>query len=236
MDEIRNDKKNLMTINNDFKKENLGIKPEDEEEVKGSTGDEEFEGDETLVHFVSSRLSSKFLRSPEEETPRIIYKFSICHDNGNHLLKQDPLVRHSCKAQLLTEGYGTIFATYLTVDGFDVYKLEEIWTNFIFNRDGSLCFPRATKFQGRKTMSIQIVISANCPHYLESILRIASYILHATARELPFLGMQRKTDIVTNTFSPLEIEAVIVKAIQKFILFVTPRSAATQSNHAKMFR
>ncbi|KAL2719878.1 hypothetical protein V1477_021175 [Vespula maculifrons] len=79
-------------------------------------------GDETLVHFVSSRLSSKFLRSPEEETPRIIYKFSICHDNGNHLLKQDPLVRHSCKAQLLTEGYGTIFATYLTVDGFDVYK------------------------------------------------------------------------------------------------------------------
>ncbi|KAL2719690.1 hypothetical protein V1477_021184 [Vespula maculifrons] len=99
-------------------------------------------GDETLVHFVSSRLSSKFLRSPEEETPRIIYKFSICHDNGNHLLKQDPLVRHSCKAQLLTEGYGTIFATYLTVDGFDVY---------------------------------------------------------ATARELPFLGMQRKTDIVTNT-------------------------------------
>ncbi|KAF7379314.1 hypothetical protein HZH66_014685 [Vespula vulgaris] len=79
-------------------------------------------GDETLVHFVSSRLSSKFLRSPEEETPRIIYKFSICYDNGNHLLKQDPLVRHSCKAQLLTEGYGTIFATYLTVDGFDVYK------------------------------------------------------------------------------------------------------------------
>lgn len=35
MDEIRNDKKNLMTINNDFKKEDLGIKPEDEEEVKG---------------------------------------------------------------------------------------------------------------------------------------------------------------------------------------------------------
>ncbi|KAL2719879.1 hypothetical protein V1477_021176 [Vespula maculifrons] len=46
MDEIRNDKKNLMTINNDFKKENLGIKPEDEEEVKGSTGDEEFEGED----------------------------------------------------------------------------------------------------------------------------------------------------------------------------------------------
>ncbi|KAF7380341.1 hypothetical protein HZH68_016206 [Vespula germanica] len=45
MGEIRNDKKNLMAINNDFKKENLGIKAEDEEEVKGSTGDEEVEGE-----------------------------------------------------------------------------------------------------------------------------------------------------------------------------------------------
>ncbi|KAF7380338.1 hypothetical protein HZH68_016203 [Vespula germanica] len=45
MGEIRNDKKNLMAINNDFKKENLGINAEDEEEVKGSTGDEEVEGE-----------------------------------------------------------------------------------------------------------------------------------------------------------------------------------------------
>ncbi|KAL2719894.1 uncharacterized protein V1477_021041, partial [Vespula maculifrons] len=28
---------------------------------------------------------------------------------------------HSCKAQLLIEGDDTIFATYLKVDGFDVY-------------------------------------------------------------------------------------------------------------------
>ncbi|KAL2719708.1 myb-like protein X [Vespula maculifrons] len=39
--EIRNDKENLMVINNDSERKDLGIKAEDEEEVKGVTGDEE---------------------------------------------------------------------------------------------------------------------------------------------------------------------------------------------------
>ncbi|KAF7380339.1 hypothetical protein HZH68_016204 [Vespula germanica] len=60
---IRNDKKNLMAINNDFKKENLGIKAEDEEKVKGSTGDEEVEGEDVglwpNIDFVKLDLNSK---------------------------------------------------------------------------------------------------------------------------------------------------------------------------------